>query len=177
MNKKLFLLVLLPLLAMGQVQPPPTAPVIGSMFVPTGMSCPASGPAVITAASNQLVFCTNGSVAGDYDVSQRAITTSGQIEKVRVVTAAGTITQLTSDRHICVNKTTGAATAVNLQASPPGGLILTIDDCKGDAATNNITITPAAGTIDSGATYLITTNYGSVSMYYTGTIWKTTSSR
>lgn len=98
-------------------------------------------------------------------------------DPVRVVTAAGTITVATTDKHVCVNKTSGAATAVNLQSSPVTGFPLSIDDCKGDAATNNITVTPAAGTIDGSATLVINTNYGSATMYYTGTMWKVTAVR
>lgn len=96
---------------------------------------------------------------------------------VRVVTAAGAITATTSDVYICVNKTVGAASAVGLFASPTTGYVLTVLDCKGDANTNNITITPAAGNIDGSATFVISTAYGTWQGVYTGTIWKTVTSR
>jgi hypothetical protein len=54
-----------------------------------------------------------------------------------------------------------------LFATPATGTLLTVDDCKGDAATNNITITPAAGNIDGAATYVINTAYGSWTGVYT----------
>lgn len=104
-------------------------------------------------------------------------TTNGEVQAVRVVTAAGAVTAATTDRHICVNKTTGAATTVNLFATPVTGTLITVDDCKGDGATNNLTLTPAAGNIDGAATYVITTNFGSWTGIYTGTIWKTEASR
>lgn len=92
---------------------------------------------------------------------------------VRVITAAGAITTTTADVYVCVNKTVGAASAVALFATPTTGYVLTVSDCKGDAGTNNITITPAAGNIDGAATAVINTNYGSWQGYYNGTIWKT----
>lgn len=96
---------------------------------------------------------------------------------VRVVTAAGAITAVNTDTYICINKTVGAASAVALFASPTTGYVLNVLDCKGDANTNNITITPNAGTIDGSATFVISTAYGAWSAVYTGTIWKTVSNR
>lgn len=96
---------------------------------------------------------------------------------VRVVTAAGAITAANTDVYICVNKTVGAASAVSLFATPTTGYVLTVLDCKGDANTNNITMTPAAGNIDGAGTYVINTAYGSWQAVYTGTIWKTVASR
>jgi len=72
---------------------------------------------------------------------------------------------------VIVNKTSGAATAVNLPATPITGKKYIVKDGKGDAATNNITITPAAGTIDGAATYVMNTNYQVVSFVYNGTQW------
>lgn len=90
----------------------------------------------------------------------------------RVITAAGAVTVSgTADYFICVNKSAGAATAVNLPATPATGLTYLIKDCKGDAATNNITVTPNAGNIDGSGTYVISNNYGSVAVTYNGTAW------
>ena len=69
------------------------------------------------------------------------------------------------------NKTVGAATAANLPASPETGRRYTIKDGKGDAAANNITITPAAGTIDGAATSVINVNFGRATVAYNGTQW------
>lgn len=90
----------------------------------------------------------------------------------RTITASGAVTVSgTADYFICVNKGTGAATAVNLPGSPATGLTYLIKDCKGDASTNNITVTPAAGNIDGSGTYVISNNYGSVSVTYNGASW------
>lgn len=89
----------------------------------------------------------------------------------RVVTAAGAITTTQSDDIVIVNKSAGAATDVSLHAAPQSWVKITIKDGKGDAAANNITITPAAGTIDGAATYVINANYGVITLIHNGTEW------
>lgn len=93
------------------------------------------------------------------------------VATVRVVVAAGAVTVTSADNVVVVNKTVGAATTVNLPASPATGLTFTIKDGKGDANTNNITITPAAGNIDANATYVMNANWQSATMVFNGTIW------
>lgn len=98
------------------------------------------------------------------------VTYSGTlIVPLRPITAAGSVTvSATTDYFLCINKTVGAATTVNLPASPATGQTYLIKDCKGDAATNNITITPNSGTIDGAATYVISANRGSAGVTYAG---------
>jgi hypothetical protein len=98
------------------------------------------------------------------------VTSTGQILALRVVTAAGAMTVSATDDVVVVNKTVGAATTVNLPAGVTGRRY-TIKDGKGDAAANNITITPAAGNIDGAATLVISTNYGRATVAYNGTQW------
>lgn len=91
----------------------------------------------------------------------------------RTVTAAGAVTvSAASDYFICVNKTSGAATTVNLPASPTAGDTYLIKDCKADANTNNITVTPAAGNIDDLSTFVLNVAKQSVSVIYDGTQWR-----
>lgn len=93
---------------------------------------------------------------------------------IRVVTAAGAVTvSATTDYIVVVNKTVGAATAVNLPAGVTGQEFV-IKDGKLDAATNNITLTPAAGNIDGAATYVMNVNGQSVTIVYNGTQWNIT---
>ena len=101
------------------------------------------------------------------------VTTFGTlIVKSRSVTAAGAVTiSATTDYFICINKTVGAATTANLPGSPTAGLTYEIKDCKGDAGTNNITVTPASGTIDGASTFVISNNYGAAAVTYNGTEW------
>lgn len=98
-------------------------------------------------------------------------TSSGIVRNVRVVTAAGNITMATTDDIIVVNKTVGAPTAVNLVGSPTTGTVVCIKDGKGDANSNNITLTPAAGNIDGSGTYVMNVNYQNQCVAYNGSSW------
>lgn len=91
--------------------------------------------------------------------------------KTREHTAAGAVTLAHLDDIVLVNKTSGAATAVNLPANPLIGRVYTIKDAKGDANSNNITLTPAAGNIDGAGTYVMSTNYQAARIAYNGTQW------
>lgn len=88
----------------------------------------------------------------------------------RVVTAAGAVAVTASDYYVGINKTVGAATTVNLPAGVTGMQFI-IKDEKGDAATNNITITPTAGNIDNAVTFVMSTNNQSATVVYNGTQW------
>ena len=92
----------------------------------------------------------------------------------RVVTAAGDVTVTADDDVVIVNKSSGAATAVNLPASPFVGQRVTIKDGKGDSKANVISVTPAAGNIDGASNYLINTYYGAATFTYNGTQWNVT---
>lgn len=108
---------------------------------------------------------------GTVTVDGPLISSGGEIKGVRVVTAAGTITMLVSDRYIIVNKTSGAATAVTLMSGPSVGQVVTIKDGKGDASTHNITITAATGNIDGSSNVVLNVNYSSIDLLFTGTVW------
>lgn len=95
----------------------------------------------------------------------------------RVVIAAGAVTVTNDDYIVALNKTAGAATVVNLMATPATGTQIIVKDAKGDANANNITITPAAGNIDGAGTYVINTNYGSAWISYNGAEWSMLGSR
>ena len=92
---------------------------------------------------------------------------------VSVLTAAGNYTGITADFGgvIVINKTTGGATTVTLPPSPIAGDNVTVKDGKGDANTNNITIQPAAGTIDGAASFVLNISRGAVDAVYSGTEW------
>jgi len=97
---------------------------------------------------------------------------AARIDRIRTVTAAGAVNiSATTDHVIEINKSSGAATTVNLPASPSTGLTFIIKDGKFDAATNNITLIPASGNINNAATHVISTNGGCARVIYNGTQW------
>ena len=66
------------------------------------------------------------------------------------------------DEHILCNRGTAGAMSVVLSASAAIGHEVVVTDQKGDAGTNNITITVAGGgTINGGANLVISANNGS----------------
>ena len=65
---------------------------------------------------------------------------------------------IAGDQIILVNLSVAHATSVVLSAAAPIGQLVTVVDLKGDAGTNNITITVASGTIDGSANLVISTN-------------------
>ena len=90
---------------------------------------------------------------------------------VRVVTAAGAVSCAATDDIVIINKTTGEETAVTLPGSPATGATIIIKDGKGDALTNNITISAAVGNIDGSTTQVINASYGARMFVYNGTEW------
>lgn len=99
--------------------------------------------------------------------------TGSLIVPMRVITAAGAVTiSASTDYFLCINKTVGEVTTVNLPSSPATGLTFLIKDCKGDSAANPITVTPAAGTIDGSSTFVINQPRQSSAVTYDGTQWE-----
>lgn len=90
---------------------------------------------------------------------------------VRIKTTAGSDAMTSTDDILIVNKASGASTAVTLPSSPETGRRVTVKDGKGDANSNNITISAAAGNIDGSATLVISTAYGVKNLIYNGTQW------
>lgn len=98
----------------------------------------------------------------------------------------GTITEKTSSGDVTVanesviniNKASGAATGVTLPApvaisTNAKRRMIFVKDVKGDAATNNITVSVASsGTINGSSTYVISENYGAQLFEDTGSEWQ-----
>lgn len=115
---------------------------------------------------------TTAPAAGEFTTLEATgilTTQSGEIVQSRVVTASGAVTVATTDFIVVVDKTSGAATTVNLPSSPPTGVVYIIKDGKGDAAANNITVTPASGNIDGAGTLVMNVGYEAVNLLYNGT--------
>lgn len=146
--------------------------ITGPLFTISGSPVTNSGTltATLNTQSANLFFAgpaTGAAAAPTF----RALDPRDTPRAVRVVTAAGAITVTVTDDMVVVNKTTGAATAVTLPATPVTGSNYTIKDGKGDASTNAITVSPAAGTIDGAANIVIDQDYGARVFVYNGTQW------
>jgi hypothetical protein len=131
-----------------------------------------------TVALDYTVFAQSSSVAdptNSYVLVWNAISglfTNVQIgavtnlKVVKTLIAAGPYTALPTDDVLIVDQTAGAPFTVNVdwsQRSKP----LRVVDGKGDAATNNITITPAAGQTQLASvnySYIIDGNGGSITL-------------
>lgn len=137
----------------------------GGTLTAVGASASSIDAAGATTISNGTSGCSL------YDSSGAVACTTGGRRVVRVVTASGAVSVTTADDVVVVNKSVGAATTVNLPTSPPTNYAVTIKDGRGDASTNNITITPAAGTIDGASSLVIYINYQSITLVYNGTQW------
>ena len=78
-------------------------------------------------------------------------------------------TTLATDQLILVDSSV-ARTIIPI-SSPATGQTYIIKDNVGTAALNNITVTPSGKNIDGSASYIINTNYGSITIIYNGTQW------
>lgn len=77
----------------------------------------------------------------------------------QIKTTSGGITVAVRDSLILVNKTVGEATPITLPAASTKVGPVWVKDLKGDAETNNITVSVASsGTIDSAASYVMNRN-------------------
>lgn len=94
-----------------------------------------------------------------------------QYTSTTTFTGAGGFT-MTNETVLVVRKASAAATAVTLptvSGAKDNGRTVVVKDGKGDAGTNNITITdPSAQTIDGGASLVISANYGKATLCYDG---------
>lgn len=88
---------------------------------------------------------------------------------VRSITGATTLDTTTTDYIVLANSTSAAFT-VTLPAATSGRKII-IKDSGGSAQTNNITVSPASGTIDGAASFVINNNYQSIDLVSDGTNW------
>ena len=109
------------------------------------------------------------SIPGDFEAQSRLISRSGRRVDVTLVTATP-YTVLKTDHFVDVN--VAEATAVTLPVNPDLGEVYKITDSSGDASSNNITISAGAGlTVNGGASVTISTDYGSLVVYYNGSLW------
>jgi len=104
-------------------------------------------------------------------IADSAQGTSFQKFASRVATSTPVSIAATTDCVVVSNLTVPGAVAVTLPAGAAKQIFFILDG-KGDAATNNITITPnGAETIRGAATLVLDKNYSGVAIVFTGTNW------
>ena len=110
----------------------------------------------------------------DHSFRGRKLLLSGFVEEgIRVVlTTPDTLTE--NDNLVAVNLTVAGAVALTLPSTVGVGTRLRIYDQKGDAGTNNITISPPGGvTIEGAASLVINVNNGALDLILeSATNWK-----
>lgn len=116
------------------------------------------GPNVSTDLRDSIAF-----VAGVFYLGAREIT-------------VGPVVVSDSDFSLSINQTVAGALPVPLPdaaglSTTPGSRRLRIFDGKGDAGTNNITITGTGALIDGAASVVISSNWGGVDLEWRGTYW------
>lgn len=104
------------------------------------------------------------------DLGQNAQTTNFQKIGMRVATTTPITVSATTDCVVVSNLSVAGAVAVTLPAGVSGQMFAIVDG-KGDAATNNITITPTAGNINGASTLVLNSNREGVILAYSGTEW------
>ena len=123
-------------------------------------------PRSIVAGAGITVTPTTGTGAQTVTITANGLA----LEPVRIALVTPD-TVLSTDSIVSYQLTVPAATAVTLPAGVTG-TVYYLKDGSGTAAANPITITPTASTIDGAATAVINTNYGALTLAFTGTGWE-----
>lgn len=124
-------------------------------------------PALVTVASPLLLVKTGLLYA--FSLNLNALVTSlipsfVQAQTQQIATSAAAIAMAATDGSIIVNKTVGGATAITVAPSLGKQGSCLVSDFKGDAGTNNITLTLSGADVfpGGGTTWVIAADGGSV---------------
>lgn len=143
---------------------------VGTTIIFNDCTVSSSNAAVIDGAGT-IVF-SNISFTG---TSAAMTTTTQAIRRTSndglVVKTPGAYPYTTVSQDAVILVDTSSARTITPLASPLTGLRHIIKDSVGSAAANNITVTPSGQNIDGAASYTINTNYGSITIVYSGTQW------
>lgn len=152
------------------------------------------GRSSVGTGSNRIIIGTQGSGSGQQDTCVIAGITGVSVSNLNTVTINTSTGQLGSqafglspytatsttpyvvlstDYFISVDAS-GGAKQVNLPNAPTTGQVFKIKDRLGNAAANNITVTTVGGAvnIDSTTSYVISSNYGSISVIFNGSFYE-----
>ena len=121
-----------------------------------------------------VVIETGGTLVGSFSTANAYLPYGLVLHQRQVSCSNGSVTGAGGDFSIMITAlpSSGSCT-VTLPSVNTAGTQLRVSDASGGAATHNIVITPASGNIDGSATYTISTNWGSWTGEWTGSIMKT----
>lgn len=125
-----------------------------------------------SARAGKIIFISGGLVVQNaLGANALAVLDAGVVmfQPVRIISTGSGYAATTNDHLIVVRKASGSATTITLPSSPSAGNQIIVKDGKGDAASNNITIT--GGTIDGAAMHVIAINRGSARLTFDGAEW------
>lgn len=128
-------------------------------YAGTAPSSPAANYLKLYFKSDQKLYKKNSS-GTETEIGSGAVFSS-------LVSVSSNVTLTAGALHLV---DTSAARSLTLPAAA-SLLVVTVKDSTGSAATNNITITPASGTIDGAASFTIDAAYMSVMIVSDGTNW------
>jgi hypothetical protein len=136
----------------------------------TGLYLASAGITRMTTAGTDSMSWTNISCTANQGFNVTGLSQfNGGMGWAYIATAIS-VTATTSQTIIGVTDTSAART-ITLPSAPNDKHIFIIKDESGAAATNNITVSGNTKLIDGQATQTISTNYGSMSIYYSGTAY------
>ena len=145
-----------------------------TVFGTGGQTINGAGSYIINTARGGAAFQYSSTGSGWFVVGQIGSGGGGSGTNFPVRTAVSSpVTVSASDFCVMTNLSVAGPVTVNLPAGIDG-TVYAIVDAKGDASTNNITITPASGQINGASTYVINYDKGGVLIQYnaTETQWK-----
>ncbi len=117
---------------------------------------------------------TEGNLVGEFSTASAYLPYGLVLHQRQMSCATGSITAAATDFSIMITAlpASGSCT-VALPSANTAGTQIRVSDASGGAATHNIVIAPTSGNIDGSATYTISTNWGSWTGEWTGSIMKT----
>jgi hypothetical protein len=138
-----------------------------------------SGGALSPTAGNWNIFGNGATSSGTSTTGTNLVTngsgstltispTEAQFMTNRTVVSTTPYAVLATDYYLAVT-TSSTAMTIDLPAAPGTNRLFIIKDLSGNAATNNITLTPSSGTIDGQATYILNSNYQAIQLLFNGT--------
>lgn len=120
-----------------------------------------------TSRDGYVNFNVGSSNVGSFN-TKKFTTTIGR--RVKTTTTTTNLTVTDSDEVIMIGTLSGIVT-ITLPASPTDGDLYVVKDRDGSAAVYNITVSGNGNNIDGLSTYLINTNYQSISLIFSNGKW------